>query len=351
MFTNEQKDEELFEFLQSSKKSHYLQTPEWAKVKSNWKHEMIVIRNDGKIVGTMSILLKKIPFLKTHMMYAPRGFVCNPDDKKTLKKLTEAVKQIARKYNAFVFRMDPDISDCNNCFKETMKSLGYKMNTNSKTIQPKYVYRLDIKNKMPEELLKSFKSKTRYNIRLAIRKNVKIREGTRNDITIFYEILRCTAERDHFYLRDISYYERIFDSMGVDNVKLFFAECENEPVAAALSIIYGNKVWYLYGGSTNKYRNYMPTYLLQWEMIKWAINKKCDIYDFGGVSGYKNENNPMYGVYRFKSGFNGDVIKFTDEFYMIFKPGFNFVWNIISNSYSRFLEVKSSNSFYYDNQY
>lgn len=71
-------------------------------------------------------------------------------------------------------------------------------------------------------------------------------------------------------------------------------------------------------------------------MIKWAINKKCDIYDFGGISGYKNENNPMYGVYRFKSGFNGDIIKFTDEFYMVFKPAVHFVLNIISNCYSHF---------------
>lgn len=206
MFKNEKnsEDKELYEFLQSNSKSHYLQTPEWAQVKLNWKHEMIVIRNDKKIVGTMSILLKKIPILKSYMMYAPRGFVCDPDDKETLKKMTEAAKQIAKKYNAFIFRMDPDISDCNNCFKEIMKSLGYKVNTKSKTIQPQYVYRLDIKNKTPEELLKSLKSKTRYNIRLAIRKNVKIREGTKNDIKIFYEILKCTAKRDHFYLRDIS---------------------------------------------------------------------------------------------------------------------------------------------------
>lgn len=342
MFIKEENrtDEELYEFLQSNNKSNYLQTPQWAAVKSNWNHEMIVIRNDEKIIASMSILLKKMPVFKTCMMYAPRGFVCNPDDEETLKKLTEAVKRIAKAHNAFMFRMDPDISDQNNCFKETMRSLGFKVNSGSKTIQPQFVYRLNIKNKTPEELLKSFKPKTRYNIRLAIRKNVKVREGTKNDISVFYEILRCTAERDHFYLRDIAYYERILDSMGNDNAKLFIAECENEPVAAAMSIFYGNKVWYLYGGSTDKYRNYMPNYLLQWEMIQWAIHKNCDIYDFGGISGYKNEKNPMYGVYRFKSGFNGNIIKFTDEFHMVFKPGIYFVWKIISNCYSHFLRLK-----------
>lgn len=342
MFTNKEycEDEELYEFLQSNHKSHYLQSSEWAQVKINWKHERIIIRNDGKIVGTMSVLLKKVPILHSYMMYAPRGFVCNPDDKETLKKLTEGVKQIAKKYNAFIFKMDPDISDDDYSFKETMKALGYKSGGSRKTIQPKFVYRLDIKGKTEEELLKSFKSKTRYNINLAMRKNVKIKCGTKKDIAVFYKILSCTAKRDHFCLRNIAYYERILDSMGEEHAKLFIAECENEPVAAAMAVFYGNKAWYLYGGSTDKYRNYMPTYLLQWEMIKWARSKQCDIYDFGGISGYQNENHPMYGVYRFKSGFKGDIISFTDEFYMVFKPWTNAVWNIIFKCYSRLLEIK-----------
>lgn len=342
MFTDKKycEDEELYEFLQSNHKSHYLQSPEWAQVKINWKHERIIIRNDGKIVGTMSVLLKKVPILNAYMMYAPRGFVCDPDDKETLKKLTEGVKQIAKKYNAFIFRMDPDIPDEDYSFKETMKALGYKSKGSRKTIQPKFVYRLDIKGKTEEELLKSFKSKTRYNINLAMRKNVKIKCVTEKDIAVFYEILSCTAKRDHFCLRNIAYYERILNSMGAEHAKLFIAECENEPVAAAMAVFYGNKAWYLYGGSTDKYRNYMPTYLLQWEMIKWARSKQCDIYDFGGISGYQNENHPMYGVYRFKSGFKGDIISFTDEFYMVFKPWTNAVWNIIFKCYSRLLEIK-----------
>lgn len=342
MFTDKKycEDEELYEFLQSNHKSHCLQSPEWAQVKINWKHERIIIRNDGKIVGTMSVLLKKVPILNSYMMYAPRGFVCNPDDKETLKKLTEGVKRIAKKYNAFIFRMDPDISDEDYSFKETMKALGYKSKGSRKTIQPQFVYRLDIKGKTEEELLKSFKSKTRYNINLAMRKNVKIKCVTEKDIAVFYEILSCTAKRDHFCLRNIAYYERILNSMGAEHAKLFIAECENEPVAAAMAVFYGNKVWYLYGGSTDKYRNYMPTYLLQWEMIKWARRKKCDIYDFGGVSGYQNENNPMYGVYRFKSGFKGDIIRFTDELYMVFRPWTNAVYNTIFKCYSRLLEIK-----------
>ncbi|MDE5974627.1 MAG: peptidoglycan bridge formation glycyltransferase FemA/FemB family protein [Eubacterium sp.] len=342
MLTNEQtaKTKKLYDFLQSNNKSHYLQSPEWAKVKANWKHEMLVVENNGKIIGTMSVLLKKTPLLNSYMMYAPRGFICDSNNKEALEKLTEEVKKTAKKYNAFIFRMDSDIPDSNNNFKEMMKSLGYKLKTESPTIQPQFVYRLDIKNKTQEELLKSFRSKTRYNINLAIRKNVKVREAQKSDIPIFHKILKHTAKRDKFYVHDISYYERIIDNFGPNNAKIFIAEYENEPIAAAMCIFYGNKTWYLYGGSTDKYRNYMPTYLLQWTMIKWAIEKNCDIYDFGGVSGYKNENNPMYGVYRFKKGFNGEVVKFTNELYLVFKPEINTIYNIMSDLYSRFSDAK-----------
>lgn len=343
MFIDKKNNEykELLEFLQSNNKSHYLQTTEWAQVKNNWKNEMLIVKNNEKIIGVMSVLLKKLPLLNSYMMYAPRGFVCNPDDKEALEKLTKEVKKIAKKYNAFVFKMDPDIPDDNDAFQDMMKSLGYKYKANGKTIQPQFVYRLNIKDKTEEELLKLFKAKTRYNINLAIRKSVKIREGQRRDIPVFYDILKYTAKRDNFCVRDMEYYEKIFDYMGAEHAKIFIAECENVPVAVAMSIFYGNKVWYLYGGSLDKYRNYMPTYLLQWEMIKWAINTKCDVYDFGGVSGYKSENDPMYGVYRFKKGFNGEIIKFTDELYIDFKPHINNIWNILSGCFFKCKEIKS----------
>ena len=104
------KNRELYEFLQSNNKSHYLQSPEWARVKTNWKHEMLVVKNNEKIIGTMSVLLKKVPLFNSYMMYAPRGFICNSDNKEALQKLTEEVKKTEKKYNAFVF----DLKDFNN---------------------------------------------------------------------------------------------------------------------------------------------------------------------------------------------------------------------------------------------
>jgi len=316
----------LEEFLENHKKSHFLQSPKWAKVKKEWKNELIVLRDkDDNIKGTMSLLLRKVPVINRYIMYAPRGFVCEIHDKETLFKLTEEAKKIAKKYNAFIFRLDPDISNDDEEFIKIVIDLGYKLKNNIKNtnqvIQPKYVFRLNIKEKTEEELLKSFNEKTRYNIRLSSRKGVKIREGTKKDLKIFYNIIKETGTRDNFFIRPFEYFENIWDAMYPKHVKLLIAEYENEPIAAVLPILYGNKVWYLYGGSANKHRNLMPNYLLQFEMIKWGVQNNCEIYDFRGVSGFKNKSDPQYGIYKFKKGFNGEFIEFVDEMYMIFnKP-------------------------------
>lgn len=337
-------EKELEEFLESNKKSHFLQSPEWAKVKSDWKHEMIVIKEDNKIKGTMSLLLRKMPIFNRYIMYAPRGFVCDEHDEETLKKLTEKAKEIAKKYKAFIFRLDPDISKEDEEFKKIMLNLGYKQKENiqsvNQVIQPKYVFRLNLTGKTEEELLSSFNQKTRYNIRLAIKKGVTVRTGTIDDLEIFYKIMKETGSRDEFFIRPIEYFKKIYEELGSKHVKLIIAEHEGNPIAVVMPILYGNKVWYLYGGSSNEHRNLMPTYLLQFEMMKWGLENKCDIYDFRGVSGFKNENDPQYGVYRFKKGFNGDFVEFVNELYIIFNPVMNFVFNFGNKCYGLLYRIK-----------
>ena len=293
------KNSEIEEFLRTNEKSHFLQSPEWAKVKTEWKNEFIVIRDkNNNITGTMSILLRKVPIFKKYIMYAPRGFVANIDDKETISKLTEEAKKIAKKYKAFIFRLDPDIPNNNDEFKNLMGRLGYKFKKNIKSIdqvvQPKYVFRLNLKDKTDEELLKSFNEKTRYNVRLATRKGVTVREASREELPIFYDIMKKTGSRDNFFIRPMSYYEKVYDSLYPDHVKILIAEFESKPIAAVMPIFYGNKVWYLYGGSSNEHRNLMPNYLLQYEMMKWGITNKAEIYDFRGVSGFKDPKDPAY---------------------------------------------------------
>ena len=183
--------------------------------------------------------------------------------------------------------------------------------------------------------MQSFESKTRYNIRLAGRKGVKVRIGTREDLPIFYDIMKTTGSRDDLFIRPLSYFQKIYDEMGEENARIYIAEYEGKPIAATLPIYYGNKVWYLYGGSSNEHRNLMPNYLIQWEMIKWAIENECDWYDFRGVSGFKNENDPQYGVYKFKKGFNPEFMEFINEMYVVYNPFINAMFNISTKAYTK----------------
>lgn len=320
---------EYQDFLEKHEKGHYAQSLEWAKIKNEWQNEIIIIRdNQGNIKGSMSILIRKLPYINQSLMYSPRGPVCDVDDEETFRKLIEEADILAKKYKAFMLKMDPDILASNQTFKNMAKKYGFKVEEKIKDVntllQPRYVFRLDLKGKTEEEVFNSFHSKTRYNIRLATRKGVTLREGTKRDLDEFQKILETTGSRDGFYIRKKEYFEKFFDSFDEKHLKLVFAEYENKPISCVLNIFYGNKEWYLYGGSLNEHRNLMSTYLLQWEMIKQAIERNMDCYDFRGVCA-TDENHYNEGLYRFKKGFNADFVEFMDM-HKIYNPAIYFLF-------------------------
>jgi len=338
--------DKFIEFNKRHPKGHFLQSPEWAKLKSEWVNEVVLSEDkDGNIKGAMSILIRKVPHINASIMYAPRGPICDIHDKETFQELVDGAKELAKKYNAFIFRVDPDIPDSDEEFKKIAREVGFKLKENvkdfSEVIQPRYVFRLNVKDKTEEELMKSFHEKTRYNIRLAGRKGVTIRDGGREDLKDFHKIMQETGNRDDFLIRPLEYFEKMYDCLGKEHLRVIMADYEGQPISGAIAILYGNKVWYLYGASSNKNRNVMPNYLVQWEMIKWAVENKCDVYDFRGVSGHVDENHPQYGIYKFKKGFNGDFVEFVGELYMVFKPVTNFAFNTLGEAY-RSLQIKKA---------
>ncbi len=146
-----------------------------------------------------------------------------------------------------------------------------------------------------------------------------------------------TGARDGFIIRPLEYFEKMYDSLAPDYMKVLIAMYNNEPIAAVIPIIYGNKVWYLYGASSNEHRNVMPNYLLQWEQIKLALEHHADIYDFRGVSGHVDESHPQYGIYKFKKGFNGDFVEFVGELSIVMNPFMNFIYNTFGKKLRAFM--------------
>lgn len=314
-------EEEYTRFLESNERCNFQQSLEWAKVKTSWKREVILAEDSSKkIIGSLMVWIRKIPIFG-NIMYSARGPVCDIHNMEILKQLTEGAKLLAQKYNAIVLRIEPDIKSDDTSFRNIMLELGYSIKDDAKNfreeIQPRYVFRLDTKDKTEDEIFKNFHSKTRYNIRLATKKGVTIKDGTKEDLKDFHKIMVTTGIRDGFITRPLEYFERMYDCLGPEHMKILMAYYEGKPISGVIPIMYGNKTWYLYGASSNEHRNLMPNYLLQWEMIKIAISRKSDIYDLRGVPGIADNSN---GLFRFKKGFGAEYTEFIGEVYIPFKP-------------------------------
>lgn len=324
--TDENSQKEYKKFLEKHERCNFQQSLEWAEIKKpNWKREVILAEDaDKNIIGSLCILIRKMPIFG-NIMYSSRGPVCDIHDISVMKQLTDGARELAKKYNAIVLRIEPDIEKEDQGFRDIVTNLGYKIKDDAKDfkdeIQPRFVFRLDIKDKTEEEIMAGFHQKWRYNIRLAGKKGVVIKEGTREDLKDFHKIMIETGNRDGFITRPLEYFEKMYDNMVPQgHMKLLMAYYEGKPISGVIPIFYGNKTWYLYGASSNQHRNLMPNYLLQWEMIKLAIARHDDIYDFRGVSGVVDESHPQYGLYRFKKGFGAKFTEFIGEIYIPFKP-------------------------------
>lgn len=324
--TDEKSKQEYKKFLEGDKRCNFQQSLEWAEIKKpNWKPEVILAESqDGSIKGSLCVWIRKMP-LFGNIMYSSRGPVCDIHDLSAMKQLTDGARELAKKYNALGLIIEPDILKDDQPFRDIVTNLGYQIKDNAKDfkdeIQPRFVFRLDIKDKTEEEVMAGFHQKWRYNIRLAARKGVVIKEGTMEDLKDFHKIMIETGNRDGFITRPLEYFEKMYDNLVPGgHMKLLMAYYEDKPISGVIPIFYGNKTWYLYGASSNQHRNLMPNYLLQWEMIKMAIARHDDIYDFRGVSGVVDENHPQYGLYRFKKGFGATFTEFIGEIYIPFKP-------------------------------
>ncbi len=177
-------------------------------------------------------------------------------------------------------------------------------------IQPPDTVIIDL-DEDEQQILSAMKSKTRYNIRLSGRKGVIVRRCGVEKIDLFYRMYQETAERDRIAIHSRDYYRSLFDTAehepGV-SVALLVAEVEEEPVAANIVTLFGTTGLYHFGASTNKHRNLMPTYALQWDAIKLCKENGCNRYDLGGIPPDADRDHPMHGLYRMKTGFGGRIV-------------------------------------------
>jgi len=180
-----------------------------------------------------------------------------------------------------------------------------------------------------ERTLARMKPKTRYNIRLAEKKDVQVHPSS--DLEGFYALMSVTGQRDAFGVHSLDYYRRVYDLFHPDGAcELLQAEYSGQPLAALMVFGRGNWAWYFYGASNNLERNRMPAYLLQWEAMRWARQRGCRFYDLWGIpdeeegvleAEFEKRSSELWGVYRFKRGFGGQVRRTAGAYDRVYIPG------------------------------
>lgn len=309
------------DFLIENSPQCFLQSFGWGNFQQNvgrkvFRYEAI---EDGRIVAVAQVLEHNLPF-GFRYWYIPRGPVVASDIGKEKAERTwgfmmENLRKRASRGKAVFLRMDPALENSKGYF---LKDSGLMKIEGS--VQPKDTLVLDLVLS-EEEILSGMKQKTRYNIRLADKKGVTacFEDFSEEGFEKFWSLVRETSERDGIVSHNKEYYRemlRIIGAMkGALDIRLYFARYEGQVIASNVVLIFGPYAVYLHGASSNRFRNLMAPYLLQWKQIQDAKANGCRIYDFWGIT-IGNENPKWEGITRFKKGFGGKEASFVGVYDM-----------------------------------
>ncbi len=298
-------------FLAEYPAAHILQTAEWGQLKQAFGWEVVHLTTPR---AGAQVLFRTLP-LGLRVAYVPKGPVGEPD-----ADFWQALDALCRRRRAVFLKVEPD------AWEEDAPAPppGFRL---AATIQPRQTMVVDLRGS-EEEILARMKQKTRYNIRLAARKGVRVRSW--DDLDAFYALMRETGARDGFGVHALGYYQRayaLFQPRGM--AELLVAEYQGQPLAALMVFARGPRAWYFYGASSHLERNRMPTYLLQWEAMRWARTRGCSTYDLWGIpdapatqleSEFTRRSDGLWGVYRFKRGFGGQVRRAAPAWDQVYRP-------------------------------
>ncbi|WP_280745017.1 MULTISPECIES: peptidoglycan bridge formation glycyltransferase FemA/FemB family protein [unclassified Parabacteroides] len=311
------------------------QTAFWSEVKKNQglttraldfkvRNRDIYTGVGGYSYTNADLLLVERPLdHETYIAYAPYGPEIEPSDEnqgRFLEELSELIQPHLPK-NCAAIRYDlnwrshwhddevpvPVFQE----FNMNYNTINWSLRKSNSGVLPATTIFLDLAP-TEEEILKQMKPKTRYNIGLARRKGVSVRRAGLEQIGIWYELYKETALRNNLFVNNVEYFTSVISARADDtsspaHVELLIAEVDNIPLAAMFLVLTAHRGTYLYGASSSRMRNFMPTYALQWEAIRLSKQAGCIEYDMFGVSPGPQASHPMHGLYQFKTGFGGEM--------------------------------------------
>jgi peptidoglycan pentaglycine glycine transferase (the first glycine) len=316
-------------FVTGHPNSHILQTSPWGALKSQfgWSAQRIGLAHADQLVAGAQTLTRRLPAGLGRLAYVPKGPLMDWEDEAQTAALMNAFDCTARAQGAIALTIEPDLPD-EGSHRERLRALGFGPSPLG-SVQPRRTIVVDIASDA-DAILTAMKQKTRYNVRLAGRKGVKVREAAEADLSAFHALMAATGERDEFGVHAPAYYEAAYHLFAPRGwTRLLLAEVEKEAVAAAMVFALPPRSWYFYGASSDAHREKMPAYLLQWEAMRWAKSLGCTSYDLYGVPDqdeatledqFTQRSDGLWGVYRFKRGFGGKLVRSVGAWDRVYAP-------------------------------
>ncbi len=308
-------------FVQHHPHGHILQMSGWGRLKRafGWQDVRLALVENGLIRAGVQLLLRRLPrapFLPAPAAYAPKGPLVDWQDETQVRALLKALRRFCLRRGVLLFRLEPDILEAPE-LQERLRRLGLRPARRS--VQPRTTVWVDLQAD-EETLLARMHPKWRYNVRLAARKGVVVREGNAADLEVFTALMAVTGQRQGFGVHEPAYYRLFWEQFApTGHAVLLLAEHAGRPLAGLLIGQAARRAWYLYGASGNEGRELMPNHRLQWEAMRWARARGCRIYDLWGVPDEVADDpdapipepaTGLWGVWRFKRGFGGRVVRY-----------------------------------------
>jgi len=288
--------------------THPLQSYQWGEARKKMGTDILRIGNfvNKKLTEVFTISIHKIPYTGYKIGYVPRS-------KMPSEVFLFFLKELKNKYNFVFIKFEPD----EELGVEIPKSLTRSLHP----LFPEWTQVIDL-SKSQEELLKKMKPKTRYNIKVALKNNIKVKEETNQTGYNFFEKLYFeTVKRQTYHGHQKKFHRIVFSEMKNGIAHLLIAKYKNTPLSAYELFLFKNKLYYPYGGSSRLHKNFMASNLLMWEAIKFGKSKGALEFDmWGSLPPDFSGSLSWSGFSKFKAGYGTRYKKFAGSFDFVLNP-------------------------------